>query len=901
MLSHNILGEMLAANEPGILNERSAGARRTGSEWGKRSRCKEQGSMIARRWGRGTVVDDGPTEEGKQVRLLSQADAIAWLRESERANLVEWPEVDTQDSTQRRDNSAAACVGVADVAQQPAVQSTTIGGTTCACSSSPTHGRRHSPTRARSRTRSPVKLYDHDNNPRVLRSLVDNTVETGLVGGILKAEEHQRIDELKLQLELASHHAIELEDKIFQSQTGAPHRELLGELQLELQRTQNILQPEGRQPKITAVTRTAGYELTNGTQTNRSTKNREKCVERNKVTECLHPSGTRSTPRSRHRNEQHNSSLKWARGGVTSTGKKSEINMLSSSFKCRRGKNSNNPTLSSIPVFKSPSLPSPLPTPTSSLRRYLSSLRPFSADSARAAWGLGEPEEQFDGSPWDAASSLHDTDASVNFHQRHLWPVLFVIGSTQRPMDRHPLAVCSLPLFDDELVFCLAKAIGESVEKVRTAIKILSQFDSSHFQAMMKNLCRTEDSASNDHSQNVDGRGEGVAAKRTLVGIPSEGQMGRNWVRDGSQISLEETTTSSKKVPYILRGRLDCVDEPVVISEAAASRVLTAGPLVGVFGDNTVKVILDVSRPWIVFDSGGTLDTELGFLTEKTKDLTKSMAKKVPVHHPNEKKSSEKAVVIRGEKETGSRISDRDACDYPSRTFGIVRSPPDGADNGKGGTLIVARERTMGQDEDEVNCSDPAITSPAHADGSSCTAIVTQSKSGEEGVLVGQLVSAAAVRFRVYSVAVGLCYEGRRPSVSYSSSMRSFELESSRNIFIGGRGGSCRDWRRGEFDGNRCRSMRSRPASANSDELGLPPLKLRKGDKRRFPRGLWRAGAGGSEESAAEPNVCLADGFGAERDENDFDWVRPRSTPRCLRPGFKVRQLLATSTFALYT
>lgn len=144
------------------------------------------------------------------------------------------------------------------------------------------------------------------------------------------------------------------------------------------------------------------------------------------------------------------------------------------------------------------------------------------------------------------------------------------------------------------------------------------------------------------------------------------------------------------------------------------------------------------------------------------------------------------------------------------------------------------------------------------------------SEAEGEGVLVAQLVRAAAARFRVHSLAVRHHAVGdashSASSSSVFSSSRGDALDRGQGLFIGGSGGS--GWTGSQGQGQR---LLTRPASAGSDELGLPPLKLVRKDRRgRRPR---EAGTGGG---------------GVEEEVDVFGVPRPRSTPRCLRPGYKV-------------
>lgn len=841
MLSRDVLGEMLAVNAVGVLHEREIRAGRAagdGKWWERAKRIKGQDVVVAGRWGRGAVIDGGPTEVvGKQARLLCQADAIAWLRETARTDLG-WPDPCGSDGMRQRGvvshhksspqgmvnqqgklRYTAAGTRVANTNHQGLVlQSTASRGIARAHASPPTGGRRRSAAEARSRSRSPVKLYDHDNNPRVLRSLVDDTVVSGLAGGILKTEEEQRVGDLKRQLRLANHHATELEDRIFQSQTGAPHRELLGELHLDLHRTRDVLQSDQRQHQSST--------------TQRPIEKLSTYAEKLASTKFVQPTETRTRPTSRHKNEElrpfrrANDVQLPVRNVATDVSSRGPI-------KYREPKRSKNVVLrSSTPAFDPPGSPSSPSTPTTSLRRYLSSLRPFSAGSARAAWGLTEPGGHFDGSEWDPPSSRSGNPDTVgNFGRGPVWPVLFFIGNAKRPKARHPLGVYSLPLFDDRMLWSLQEASGEPIDRVRIATKVLSRFDLSRFQVSMMKLCRTQGRASNTNTLHSMGGGDENgrhAPKRTHGTGTPDGHTAQDWVPDQSGTLRGGVASSSENVWKKASVCADGSDDPIILSEAAAFQALATGFLSGVFGERTVEAIVRASSPLVVFDSRETTDSKLKLSTAEETSPTKRAVN----------------------------------------------------------TAIL----TTSPSEVELGCPDPAVAPLDRVCGGKDVAMRAQpSQTREEGiVVVDQLVRAAAVEYRIYNVATGLCCNENRTSVSCSSSMRSFDVESSRNVFIGGHDVNCAEGSGGESRGIGDRSRKQRPASADSDELGLPPLKLRKGDSRGAPRRSWGVGQDERPGDATVGPTSRPAAESMEEKEETFSFVRPRSTPRCLRPGFKV-------------
>lgn len=962
MLSCGVLGDMLAANGQGVVDARSdthgtfTDSTR-GGVGGDRGRRKVVGSATARTWYQARVIDAGPTEEGKRARLLCQADALAWLRESARTDLG-WPTgcarmtSPVATGTRRGGGSAENSNGqlrcctpeelfasamqraqgqhnhfdgrdVALVQEDANTSTRAITGAVLAAAGpgSPTRGNRRSPARAqRSRSRSPVKLYDHDHNPRLLRSLADDAVVTGLAGGILKAEEEQRVGDLKLQLRLACHRTTELEDQIFQSQTGAPHRELLGELQLEMERKRNIRRTGQWQERIEMMAKRCDRGPTKNSKMqqrqqqqrqHRSGIDRELFVERPLGTTLVHPSDQKFKPTPRDRHGLHGTTAfsrprdsplpSPVRKAMTTTSNKFGI-----STKSRR-KNCINNTAAFSPsstCTQPPSPSSPPLTPTDPLRRHLSSLRPFSADGARAAWGLTDAKGQFDGSAWNPVGNV----AGLGMDLRPTWPVLFIIGNVERPAPRHPLGVYSLPLFDDELISCLAKALGEPIDKIQTMTRILSRLDLSGLQASVKRLCFVEHRTTTDNAQRAGGGQRGDDASLRVVDRIGRKSTQEAWVCSAAERIIDHSCSELGMVARLK----DYHGEPLIVSDLVASRALRSGFLAGVFPDSTVKAIIDVSRPSVVFDSEDTAEKEDSRLSLAAGANSATGGK--------ENGSLYSGPVFVDELEAGTENA-------TGIKLGIMRRPTGREDahvdnaHKCADVISMAMEVDNGQisnnknhDSDKCNA---AITVPGativlaprplqHDDGRRCWVnCSTDESSGRlgddrtkpskkehgEGVLVAQLVRAAAGRLRVHSVATRLWDAGGRSSISrssYSSSLRAYGLNSGRRIFIGGRRAICYGSGSELSVTNTGGSGRQRPASAGSDELGLPLLKLRKRDKRQLPRAPW----GGEDRHGGGLEAPSASFRGGEyKPEKDAlsSPLRPRSTPRCLRPGFKVR------------
>ena len=834
MLSREVLGEMLAVNEHGALNRRGGAGKSAGGDGTKRNRRQREGASTSRRWGQGS--DGGAVEEGRQARLLCQADALRWLREPvsspPRGNL-RCPPVDTRTSTKRdfRDREE-------DRVEQRRVFAFADGddgnfqGLTSATKSeisSPNKRRRH-------------KLYDHDHNPRVLRKLVHDTVVTGIAGaGVLRTEEGEQMDALRLQLRLACHRATELEDQIFQSQTGAPHRELLGELQLDRTGNTAAVPPLARrnekEKNVATTSKRRGME--GPTKVDVFKRCRTPTQKRREPLGVSFPIRKRGGPRHEI-------------GGNSGSSD-------SSHFQWKAG----------IPevLNNCHPLPSPSITPTSSLRRYLSSLRPFSADSARAAWGLEDRSSVGDlaGPGTDRRLYNGNTIDRLGSGQPR-WPVLFVMGSSKPPPIRHPLSVHSLPLFDDDMVAMLAAAAGESAERIRSMTKVLSRFDFRLLQSAITRVCAAhakEGGCGRRHrSQRKGAPGPATQAWGSNTGDerPSPG---------AATGAAAEAVELSRRVDRQVEGD----DEPVIMSEAAAERALAAGFLSGVFGEAAVRNIIAASRPVVIFDSAETAAAEVRY------GSTEELASIAEMHMQSDRrlvdggnrnhafssgedanavsaKACEEQLTIppRMELSSEARNDTPGACNSP----GVSSPSPDGG---------WPRGGPARQEPEEKSFSGPAV---------GVAVVSSDTATGDEGVLVVQLVRAAAARFRVHSLAVRH-RDGGDTDHTASSSVFSSSAEGGldgerfgKGLFIGGSGGS--GWAE-ESSSMQVQRLR-RPASAGSDELGLPPLKLaRKGRRRGRPR----KESGRQEEQEEE-----------ETEVDVFGVPRPRSTPRCLRPGYEV-------------
>ncbi|CAM9378456.1 unnamed protein product, partial [Ectocarpus sp. 4 AP-2014] len=842
MLSREVLGEMLAVNDHGILKarvgatEKSHGGR---SKWARR----REGASSAGSREKGS--DCKAVENRIQTRLLCQAEAPKCLGESSSSPSRVFAKIDPRKSTKRCHNNGVESrqrhyhdQQALLAEQRRAKHSALIDGDrmnhrratatahfeALTMAGSPNKRRRH-------------KRYDHDHNPKVLRSLVDDTIITGIAGaGALKADEGRQMEDLRLQLRLACHRATELEDQIFQSQTGSPHRELLGELQLDRAAGNTgipLLERPGWKERNFVLDPTG-----NGAKAPRNTDVLERC-------RSPDGAGWRSPLRTRHR-VSPGKTRRTPLDVSFSTGPPQRLagsSTLATDIIPRRQAN-----VSDMVTTCHPSQSPPL-TPTASLRRYLSSLRPFSANSSRAAWGLADPANG--GNP--LAGPVTDLTHPFDNGQPR-WPVLFVMGGSKPPPPRHPLSVHALPLFDDEMVALLAGAAGEPAEKVRMMVQLLSRFDVRLLQSAVKRLCC-------EH-----------ARSRTLA-VAARGGTGRHLQQSGAPGPATEAWGRSPMPP--LPGpsaagdtahSSTSVDEPLLMSEAAAGRALTAGFLGGVFGEDAVRDIVVASRPVVVFDStesakgealmpplkGGAVGGERQNDWGDRPEGGSSRAPSWKIGKYAEQDSSGRG----GEDQAAATAANEDlTSSLPSVEHRRTRE-------GRNGSSVNPRAQG-----DSPPCTDDGLLlekSPRQAPDTALgkrqlqvSELAEHNSNPEEGVLVAQLVRAATARFRVHSLAV----QHHEHGGVTATSRRDF----GRGIYIGGSGAS--GWTEGgQGPGQRLR----RPASAGSDELGLPPLKLARKDKRTRRR---READAGRREEEVEFDV--------------FGVPRPRSTPRCLRPGYK--------------
>lgn len=765
MLSRHILEEILSVDENPRASERQKKAkkmRKREARFSKRSRLQ-----IARE-----------LTKGKQAQVLCQTDGVNRREISQPTNTMGPYEVDgsrLSTTCRRAIQNHHLCFRTQRV-RHPYFQLSTMEHARGASTSSP-------------ESRTPVRLYDSDGtqNPRVLRAVIDDMVLTGLAGGILKAKQSSDIDNLKRQYELARLWATELEDRLFQSQTGVPHRQLLGELRLE--------QEEG---------------VTYDQERDFEKRGAKKVHELHRNSQLLIPSKPRCT-------KPPSSYPSWVslscKRKMVSSRYKSSLNLCTS-----MGETQASTTFKEVtPRHKN--FPQPPLTPTSSLAQYISSLRPFSARGAKAAWGLAEVGERSD----NPGSPLVEEPAKG--YTEHTWPILFVMGNV-KPSGIHPLALHTSLRFGDELLFRVAKASGESRESILAMASVLEQLDFTCLQRSVERLCHAQ------HTQDQ------LFLSRSNPEVRS-----RRGVR-GSQMTNNAVL-----------GAPEMGDERVILSETSALRALTSGFLANVFGDQTIRAILEVSRPMVVFDS---TDSEPSYPAGEVADIVRQDVGSSPVSL--ERKPSSWELQRRGLADhcrgsaMGSLGGDHNLKNDGARVDHITSSSAQCASASLSPSRSVVRNTTT---------SDPLGSSKFRG-----------ARQGE-GILVTQLVRATIARFRVHSVALRLVYGAS------TGSPRAHEISEEGDAHMAEAPAP------GVADSG---TSRRRQAPSHTDHLGsLPPLKLQKRERGMMPARRLLA-MDGSQSSATKNSAGRLD-----KDLSADGSVRPRSTPRCLRPGFKVCVILHTS------
>lgn len=777
MLSRQVLGEMLAANEPGVLNLRTHQRRVR--------RDNKRGENSKKRCGRG--INSGLIQEEERARLVCQAEYLGWRREPGQGDLAESREIfekrhSTRSKRRRQFSSEGqelTCVGD----HGGSIEETVVRSTSVRHAKSP-----------KIRQRVSMKLYDHDHNPRVIRSVINNTVVTGLVGGILEAERSKEMDYLKHELRLAWHHATEQEDRILRSQTGSYHRELLGELQLD------------------------AYTAYRNEMQHLTPRSTDKCIDDDKFQfqVCTKqkligsPSCMRVPPPGR---------VCTALSQTASRSSGVNIPQIHSP--------SRYPRYNQVEVGSAYASQSSSQFKTSDpLKWHFSSLRPFSAGRAKVAWGISEPRQRF-----EEPSGLGSHDLTPSVHDQ-AWPVLFVVGSAKLT-DRNPLRVFSLPHFDDDLLTCLERATCESREKILQMIDVLKRFDSAHLVESTKRLCYTQYCIARNGTRSP-GMCQGQR-KRAAGEGPRQA-----WVHN----TEDNTGGESPATTFVIED-----DKPVNISEAEASRALTSGFLTTVFGDSTIKAMLRVC----------------GRFSKNESSYSDSLSQPGDViEATNEEGGSFSYSTVQTVRGIGTMMDAEGISDVAQELLDDTSYHCQVDKPNEGGMKMTGKASISPLREDDVNVV-PVKMCPAKSfvasDSNDTCKSSGDHKLIEGGVLITQLVKAVAAKFRVYSIAARLA-EG-----TSTQFLQSVDPEVSQPPYIDR-----------HVDVHNSRSSRRRPASADSDELGLPPLKIFSTSKARSKMAL------SASDGTARPGTSVSKNEGT----NECGFITVRSTPRCLRPGYKV-------------
>ncbi|CAM9341096.1 unnamed protein product, partial [Choristocarpus tenellus] len=268
---------------------------------------------------------------------------------------------------------------------------------------------------------------------------------------------------------------------------------------------------------------------------------------------------------------------------------------------------------------------------------------------------------------------------------------------------------------------------------------------------------------------------------------------------------------------------VDFATLPAMISETTAHQALNSGFLTGVFSEDGISTIIASSRPAIIYDSMKPTDRQ--YL----------------MHH--------KAV-----EPAGTNIqSDPECCEGNKACLAnINKSSLDKESTGRErrskDTTVTMSIRSQGLEQQ-------------HSYHSARSTIPDALPRDPIGLLVEQFVGVVTTKFRLHCVAVYrgcLNIESKTPTIPGQSAPSLGK-------------GQWVNWATSK-DITVCRAHNNsadiRPASGEGGDLGLPPLKLARG--RKQPQQDW-----GSDHEVDK------------KDKDPGIKFQPRSTPRCLRPGFK--------------
>ena len=909
MLSREILGEMLATNEAGVLNAPgdTAGAKRGRVNWSKQQR----GAAVVEAWTQEHGL--GSAEESKRGHELCRQN-YALLPSQSKSSIrssVDRSRSKTASWTGRRQNVGGTngCGGQHQ-GGYPSARSKVGHKATGASTPSvrvdlPSFG---VPCK---RVSSPVKLYDHDHNPRFLRALVDESTAARIAtgrGDLRTNKEALRTDRLRKRLCFAHNISKETpEKKLLKSLGGPAHREVLRELDLD--RMRNALIPRRKEQaesmsmgsKVEAKLQDTMIDF-GGQQESTATVGRyrsRRCrlysineqgdqstesgvfMVQNRVTSPTYP---HEVPRFFDSDQKHLSD--WF---LTRNSEKHPLGRsLVESGEKRWTQTSGGLITCNQPLFCSL-------TPTYYFRRYLSSPRPSSADYAQAAWGEREAARDVSSAgPLKFPYYFATVEESAP-----RWPVLFVVGSS-RPPTRHPLSLHALPLFDDDMINLLAQASGEPKRKVRAMARVLAGLDLRLLQASVKRLCCA------------------YTAGGAQVGIPSSSYIGGRQVQGSSGLVPHAWVRSTKKSSatrsisigprhLMEREEIETNEQSLILPKESAKSAITSGFLTGVFGDDTVRDILHASSFFVLYDSicsqqehnsippasspppplpQEDVDNGRGERMSQQRRTTRQAGDATDVMNTLSEVSQETRAAVFEER--GERFSMR----RPERLLIVDRPDMNDRAQSSGNPVPLSNDGPNG-----------AVSQTANMSGRMSTAHEEHKNKVEEGVFLVPLVRAVAIKFRIHNLAVrhrGSDGGGdvEDTGVSCSDCRESLDLATQERTFVP-RMGASRTL--GEEISVDLRGRR--PASTAIIDLGLPPTRRDKKGRpqqalaRPFTSTAWvdeatpdGRGRGGREKGTEEGSGGIMHHIKEKRYEeaSRIGLYRQSSTPRCLRPDFKV-------------
>ncbi|CAM9106438.1 unnamed protein product [Discosporangium mesarthrocarpum] len=371
--------------------------------------------------------------------------------------------------------------------------------------------------------------------------------------------------------------------------------------------------------------------------------------------------------------------------------------------------------------------------------------------------------------------------------------------------NRDPMAISTLPPFDSEGIARLARAIGESARGVRAMVLAITQFDCCRLHMALMLLCLGLNGEVPTARYGEILHNKDLAQAKN--GRPSPGSH-RAASKSGGRNGVHEckgTTLTNADLKAL----------PAIISEETACNILRSDFLKGVFSAQNITEIISASRPVVLFDSEKVLEEQVGVPCSQEPD-----AERTPATQRNHNQNSLQEHL--------------------------------GKDKGVESNTLNIRGTTVHDVRPKSNLNpEEASTGGKHV------------PEVANGVLVDQLLQVVTVKLRLHCAAVYRSRSlqgGMQCTPGQNMAWRAVEQQGK--------------WAVGS-DITTCQALDSlmdiptRPSSALSEELGLPPLKLVRSIKQKDP--------GRKEDDAHK-----------DEEAGSVDLLlQPRLTPRLLRPGFE--------------